>query len=1698
MPIGLLSCVKAASPDSMRAFYRRWYRPELMTLYIVGPFAPAAAAAAAPADAGDAAASAAALPSAPSSPGPQPAPYAPQYGDVMRLVTTLFGAEGGSETAEPAPEGSPAPPAATGVSVGAAAPPSSDPSLALIPGPAPGRLLRPMRPFPNAHPPLPHVYDRPPSRPLVIVQTPLLSRFALSLSSKRPLREHHVLSSRAAFAAMVLDVVLSSAFDMRISALRSASAAPVFSSLSWDDSPAAEEGCAFVGLQVAAEVEDDAAAIGGAPAAAVDDAPASVGEAAAPPATSPSAHPRWRSAVTLAFREALRLRRHGLPPKELQLAVQAVLKDVRDSAARAASEEHAEVLEELQGAVYTGSAMPSAAQEWEWVKAVAADITPARAAERLLQLLGFVETVVGEARAAAGTLAAAQAPASADGASASSVAAAAWAAAQAASQLPVPEQHRLQLAQEAAVTPSLFAASGLALSLFVCAPGPLDTVADAIPGAADRMQMAVDGEEGGEGVEGGSAGAAGGLLERLAQRAPASRRGRLARLLSDDEEDEDEEDEEDDEEGEGEEEGDESASGSEAGSSPAGSRHRRLSSAGSRASGVGSGSSVGSGGRGHKGGAQLSRMLLPVELLAAIAQADAEEDGRPLQPAPDIDLPDCLVAPAAVAARQAAAAAALGLRAREAMAAEEAAATAPAQAWYEPLPAPDAAAAASAALAPFSLNDVAPIMLPPHSGADSSSSSSPPPAGAAPDLPSSFRCVDPLSGLVTLRLRNGMQLVYRPSRYEPHTVAVTLLARGGKEVEGATGWGYWPEAARYGPRCGSGSPVPPFPAGASDLALRALLSSSAGGHAAATIERLCGLWGLSMSSSAAAETLAVTCSAVSSGSAIAEVGASSDGGVATLPTDAAGIHATAAAAAAAPSALLVGGGALSESGVALSHILQLLHLFLFACEWDEGALARCREDKASELADLPTSLEQLTDLALVLDSYGHGEASVQVPTPSAVRSYPTAMLQGCMAAQLHPGNLQLVVTGDCAWWEVEALVAAYLGPWTPEAAGRHLAPLPADAGGAGAGAGVGTGAASLGGAAGPVYCDPLSPLCALTPSSYVTPAAGDTVTALSPAGPQPASGGDASDEEEGESEGEGEGAEPHDVSHTHGSCEHSHGSKQRGPGKRPAGSRMRKTRGKAAAAAAAAATVKLHRETLPVPPQLASAMRLHASLLRVLEGTGERAAAGASTGASTAGTEAPAEGTAADAATGGEVEQWVPPLTDASGHLAWVAPFSGSVADMLAALGRAAAGTAAASPGAVGADAPATATPVPRPVGVPLPPVLLSGRVLTVPQERKSRCILSATCPALGKYWQDMVAQAGRAAAAAAASGSAAGAAAGSLLASGSLSLRDVDAALAALSPGFDTAALPVLLPGPSAEAVRHAASAPLSGSPPSVRGVNRRHPLFLYRCANVWSEVINNRMYRVLRDESGSCYSAGFSLSGYEFRQGGFGHVTATPIPAHTATVLAAAVRVLVGTLSGGWPLSAAEVEEARTPVVHEIASNLRTNGYWIRLAQHQGGFHGSRRSVAAALYGMQAFYEQVTPADVQAALAFEWAAAPHPLPLHVVVGVAAGPTAKGGRKGRQGGRRRASSGESGAAGHAGGEAAAAHAATLSAIRRELGLPAAAAKVKGSRAASAGAEGAPAGSGHARDHALAHLSLPEVWEDLVAAASRAFYAGKA
>jgi len=205
------------------------------------------------------------------------------------------------------------------------------------------------------------------------------------------------------------------------------------------DAPAPDEACALVTLEVAAE--------------------AGVGRGGG-----------WRAAVTLAFREALRLARHGVPPKELRLAVQTLVRELRDAAAAADTEEQDAVLEELQDALATGSAAPSAAQEYAWVRAVAAEITPDMAAARAKVLLAFVEAAVAAAQGAAPGVAAAAAAAGGRGDGGGSGGGA-----------PQPlDEQRAQL-RACAATPRLFSGTGLAMSLFVCAPGAVDTISEALP-----------------------------------------------------------------------------------------------------------------------------------------------------------------------------------------------------------------------------------------------------------------------------------------------------------------------------------------------------------------------------------------------------------------------------------------------------------------------------------------------------------------------------------------------------------------------------------------------------------------------------------------------------------------------------------------------------------------------------------------------------------------------------------------------------------------------------------------------------------------------------------------------------------------------------------------------------------------------------------------------------------------------------------------------------------------------------------------------------------------------------------------------------------------------------------------------------------------------------------------------------------------
>jgi hypothetical protein len=289
MPIGLTSCVRDASVSDLRALYKRWYVPQLMTLYLVGPFGEGGDAAGGSSD--------------------------DRYSDVVALISALFGPEERGALATLPPT-------------------TTLPDVQLEDGSTGLTLLTPHPGAPATDALLRHVIDRPPPTPLVIAQSPQLTRVSLSLNLKRQLQPDYRIATRRELAAVVSDMVLAHVFDSRVSALRNTFDAPPFSGIGWDDGPAPEEGCALRGLYVTADVPSR-------------DAEAAEGDAAKGKSMGKGKGkgkgkgadktPRWLQAITIAFREALRLARFGVPPGELAIAIASCVKEFRDAAAAEAS-----------------------------------------------------------------------------------------------------------------------------------------------------------------------------------------------------------------------------------------------------------------------------------------------------------------------------------------------------------------------------------------------------------------------------------------------------------------------------------------------------------------------------------------------------------------------------------------------------------------------------------------------------------------------------------------------------------------------------------------------------------------------------------------------------------------------------------------------------------------------------------------------------------------------------------------------------------------------------------------------------------------------------------------------------------------------------------------------------------------------------------------------------------------------------------------------------------------------------------------------------------------------------------------------------------------------------------------------------------------------------------------------------------------
>ena len=173
---------------------------------------------------------------------------------------------------------------------------------------------------------------------------------------------------------------------------------------------------------------------------------------------------------------------------------------------------------------------------------------------------------------------------------------------------------------------------------------------------------------------------------------------------------------------------------------------------------------------------------------------------------------------------------------------------------------------------------------------------------------------------------------------------------------------------------------------------------------------------------------------------------------------------------------------------------------------------------------------------------------------------------------------------------------------------------------------------------------------------------------------------------------------------------------------------------------------------------------------------------------------------------------------------------------------------------------------------------------------------------------------------------------------------------------------------------------------------VNREHPSFCHRAVALWGDILNNRVYRCLRDELGVAYAASFSDLSNEVFAEDMGRISISPNAESAPLALAAAVRVLLRTLSGAAPITAEELREVATPFLSELGSSVRTNSRWLNVATRLGclGSRRTPRSVREVLLP-DPLWARFTPEDLDAALASDWKRHQDGvLPIHVVLGVA------------------------------------------------------------------------------------------------------------
>lgn len=154
-----------------------------------------------------------------------------------------------------------------------------------------------------------------------------------------------------------------------------------------------------------------------------------------------------------------------------------------------------------------------------------------------------------------------------------------------------------------------------------------------------------------------------------------------------------------------------------------------------------------------------------------------------------------------------------------------------------------------------------------------------------------------------------------------------------------------------------------------------------------------------------------------------------------------------------------------------------------------------------------------------------------------------------------------------------------------------------------------------------------------------------------------------------------------------------------------------------------------------------------------------------------------------------------------------------------------------------------------------------------------------------------------------------------------------------------------------------------ITGSDGAVCIKRNHHPLYSCVALTLLAEIINARLFTLVRDTLGLTYDVSFEMSLFDRLRGGWYVISVTSTPAKVKKAVEASLKVLRGLREN--PISRRDLDRARRTLMMRHESDSKDNTYWLGLLTHVQSTKVFRKDVSC-IRDLFKLYEAATIEDV------------------------------------------------------------------------------------------------------------------------------------